>query len=197
MNGVKQGILKSILDFMYLGEVRINQEEFTDFIRVAELFKIRGVTRDVVSIIYFGWHFILYYLENWYLSLNRTLSMRQRIWPIFLRTINILNMVRSTRKHVIIRPTTMPPRKRPSSYSLRIKCKPDRPSLSRTLTKFNRNAKNPNFKRKSAINNPNTPHRPIVLPSMIQRLVSLSHGQIHGFLVSVQCPQVFGPFIYT
>lgn len=35
---------------MYLGEVRINQEEFTDFIRVAELFKIRGVTRDVVSI---------------------------------------------------------------------------------------------------------------------------------------------------
>lgn len=52
MNGVKQGILKSILDFMYLGEVRINQEEFTDFIRVAELFKIRGVTRDVVSIIW-------------------------------------------------------------------------------------------------------------------------------------------------
>lgn len=48
MNGVKQTILKSILDFMYLGEVRINQEDFTDFIRVAELFKIRGVTRDQV-----------------------------------------------------------------------------------------------------------------------------------------------------
>lgn len=49
MNGVKQSILKSILDFMYLGEVRINQEDFADFIRVAELFKIRGVTRDSVS----------------------------------------------------------------------------------------------------------------------------------------------------
>lgn len=48
MNGVKQTILKSILDFMYVGEVRINQEDFTDFIRVAELFKIRGVTRDPV-----------------------------------------------------------------------------------------------------------------------------------------------------
>lgn len=48
MNGVKETVLKSILDFMYLGEVRIQQEEFADFIRVAELFKIRGVTRDPV-----------------------------------------------------------------------------------------------------------------------------------------------------
>lgn len=54
MNGVKQSILKSILDFMYLGEVRINQEDFADFIRVAELFKIRGVTRDAVNLFGFS-----------------------------------------------------------------------------------------------------------------------------------------------
>ncbi len=44
MNGVKQQVLKAILDYMYLGEVRINQEDLPDFLRVAEEFKIRGVT---------------------------------------------------------------------------------------------------------------------------------------------------------
>lgn len=44
MNGVKQEVLKAILDYMYLGEVRINQEDLPDFLRVAEEFKIRGVT---------------------------------------------------------------------------------------------------------------------------------------------------------
>lgn len=44
MNGVRQEVLKAILDYMYLGEVRINQEDLPDFLRVAEEFKIRGVT---------------------------------------------------------------------------------------------------------------------------------------------------------
>lgn len=44
MNGVKQEVLKAILDYMYLGEVRIQQEDLPDFLRVAEEFKIRGVT---------------------------------------------------------------------------------------------------------------------------------------------------------
>lgn len=44
MNGVKQEVLKAILDYMYLGEVRINQEDLPDFLKVAEEFKIRGVT---------------------------------------------------------------------------------------------------------------------------------------------------------
>ncbi|XP_037036171.1 broad-complex core protein isoforms 1/2/3/4/5-like [Bradysia coprophila] len=46
MNGVKQEVLKAILDYMYLGEVKINQEDLPDFLRVAEEFKIRGVTPD-------------------------------------------------------------------------------------------------------------------------------------------------------
>lgn len=44
MNGVRQEVLKAILDYMYLGEVRINQEDLPDFLRIAEEFKIRGVT---------------------------------------------------------------------------------------------------------------------------------------------------------
>ena len=51
MNGVKVSVLKSILDFMYLGEIHINQDDLSDFIRIAELFKIRGVTKDPVNII--------------------------------------------------------------------------------------------------------------------------------------------------
>lgn len=54
MNGVKQEVLKAILDYMYLGEVRINQEDLPDFLRVAEEFKIRGVTpvsRKVIALL--------------------------------------------------------------------------------------------------------------------------------------------------
>lgn len=44
MNGVRQEVLKAILDYMYLGEVRINQEDLPDFLKIADEFKIRGVS---------------------------------------------------------------------------------------------------------------------------------------------------------
>lgn len=46
INGVKSEVLRAILDFMYLGEVHINNEDLVDFIEMAEQFKIRGVTKE-------------------------------------------------------------------------------------------------------------------------------------------------------
>lgn len=38
--------MKAILDFMYMGEVHINNEDLIDFFEMAEQFKIRGVTKE-------------------------------------------------------------------------------------------------------------------------------------------------------
>lgn len=46
INGVKGEVLRAILDFMYMGEVHINNEDLIDFIEMAEQFKIRGVTKE-------------------------------------------------------------------------------------------------------------------------------------------------------
>lgn len=46
INGVKSEVLRAILDFMYLGEVHINNEDLIEFIEMAEQFKIRGVTKE-------------------------------------------------------------------------------------------------------------------------------------------------------
>lgn len=46
INGVKSEVLRAILDFMYMGEVHINNEDLVDFIEMAEKFKIRGVTKE-------------------------------------------------------------------------------------------------------------------------------------------------------
>lgn len=46
INGVKSEVLRAILDFMYMGEVHINNEDLVDFIEMAEQFKIRGVTKE-------------------------------------------------------------------------------------------------------------------------------------------------------
>lgn len=45
MNDVKFDILKSILEYMYLGEVHISNDNLKEFIRVAEGLKIRGLTK--------------------------------------------------------------------------------------------------------------------------------------------------------
>lgn len=45
MNDVKFEVLKSILEYMYLGEVHISNENLKEFIRVAEGLKIRGLTK--------------------------------------------------------------------------------------------------------------------------------------------------------
>lgn len=46
INNVKGEVLRAILDFMYMGEVHINNEDLIDFIEMAEQFKIRGVTKE-------------------------------------------------------------------------------------------------------------------------------------------------------
>lgn len=53
INGFKSEVLRAILDFMYMGEVHINNEDLGDFIEMAEQFKIRGVTKEqTVSILF-------------------------------------------------------------------------------------------------------------------------------------------------
>lgn len=46
INGFKSEVLRAILDYMYMGEVHINNEDLVDFIEMAEQFKIRGVTKE-------------------------------------------------------------------------------------------------------------------------------------------------------
>lgn len=43
---VKYDVLKAILEYMYLGEVHISNENLKDFIRVAETLQIRGLSKD-------------------------------------------------------------------------------------------------------------------------------------------------------
>lgn len=42
-------ILKAIIDYMYLGEVHISNENLKDFIRVAEALQIRGLSKDTTT----------------------------------------------------------------------------------------------------------------------------------------------------
>lgn len=58
INGVKGEVLRAILDFMYMGEVHINNEDLIDFIEMAEQFKIRGVTKEHSVTIYL-------YINRW------------------------------------------------------------------------------------------------------------------------------------
>lgn len=46
MNGIRHNVLRALLDFMYLGEVRIIQDDLEGFLSLADQFKIRGVTKD-------------------------------------------------------------------------------------------------------------------------------------------------------
>lgn len=50
MNDVKFDILKAILDYMYLGEVHITNENLKDFIKTAESLQIRGLSRDTNNV---------------------------------------------------------------------------------------------------------------------------------------------------
>lgn len=42
-NDVKYEIMKAILEYMYMGEVHIRNEDLKEFIRIAEKFKVRGL----------------------------------------------------------------------------------------------------------------------------------------------------------
>lgn len=42
-------ILKAILEYMYLGEVHITNDNLKDFIRVAEALQIRGLSKDTTT----------------------------------------------------------------------------------------------------------------------------------------------------
>lgn len=44
LNGVPYADMKSLLDFMYRGEVSVDQERLTAFLRVAESLRIKGLT---------------------------------------------------------------------------------------------------------------------------------------------------------
>jgi BTB/POZ domain len=43
---ISYDILKAILEYMYLGEVHITNDNLKDFIRVAEALQIRGLSKD-------------------------------------------------------------------------------------------------------------------------------------------------------
>lgn len=168
MNGVKQSILKSILDFMYLGEVRINQEDFTDFIRVAELFKIRGVTRDQVRpdvYIYIYNHCGYIYLH--YYRISRKIRP-PRIWMIFYHMSHNNNNNSPSastgrpnwRRLVYIRTTPQmwsTPSRRPRSFcSSTIRCKTaDRLRPAKSSRRSSRNAKPTNFRMRCVISKAN------------------------------------------
>ena len=47
LRGVKGCHLSSVLDFMYLGEVEISQEELNNFLKVAEELELKGLTEGV------------------------------------------------------------------------------------------------------------------------------------------------------
>jgi len=49
LRGVKLSNLKSVLDFMYNGEVNVAQEELNTFLNVAEDLKVKGLTRNQSS----------------------------------------------------------------------------------------------------------------------------------------------------
>lgn len=46
MNDVKYDVLKAILEYMYLGEVHITNENLKDFIKTAEGLQIRGLSKE-------------------------------------------------------------------------------------------------------------------------------------------------------
>lgn len=46
---ISYDILKAILEYMYLGEVHISNENLKDFIRVAENLQIRGLSKDTTT----------------------------------------------------------------------------------------------------------------------------------------------------
>lgn len=46
MNDVKFDVLKAILEYMYLGEVHITNENLKDFIKTAEGLQIRGLSKE-------------------------------------------------------------------------------------------------------------------------------------------------------
>jgi hypothetical protein len=46
---ISYDILKAILEYMYLGEVHITNENLKDFIRVAEALQIRGLSKDTAT----------------------------------------------------------------------------------------------------------------------------------------------------
>merc|ERR1719508_459696 len=45
MAGVKRKELEDVLDFLYNGEVSVDQEDLSDFLSVAERLKIKGLTK--------------------------------------------------------------------------------------------------------------------------------------------------------
>lgn len=47
-------ILKAILEYMYLGEVHITNDNLKDFIRVAEALQIRGLSKDTSTTVSFS-----------------------------------------------------------------------------------------------------------------------------------------------
>lgn len=54
MNDVKYDVLKAILEYMYLGEVHITNENLKDFIKTAEGLQIRGLSKENNVSLLFG-----------------------------------------------------------------------------------------------------------------------------------------------
>ena len=50
MNECKFEIMNAILDYMYLGEVHITNENLKDFIKTAEALQIRGLSKDANNV---------------------------------------------------------------------------------------------------------------------------------------------------
>ena len=46
MRGVKSGELNSIVDFLYLGETNIHQDDLNEFLALAEDLQLKGLTEN-------------------------------------------------------------------------------------------------------------------------------------------------------
>lgn len=60
MNNVKFDVLKAILEYMYLGEVHITNENLKDFIKTAEALQIRGLSKENSNVRIYSENFVLF-----------------------------------------------------------------------------------------------------------------------------------------
>lgn len=76
MNNVKFDVLKAILEYMYLGEVHITNENLKDFIKTAEALQIRGLSKENSNVRIYYENFVLFLKFCLFFILGRKLTCR-------------------------------------------------------------------------------------------------------------------------
>ena len=74
MNNVKFDVLKAILEYMYLGEVHITNENLKDFIKTAEALQIRGLSKENSNVRHYFENFVLFLKFLLFFILGRKLT---------------------------------------------------------------------------------------------------------------------------